>query len=133
MDPSRVERFFGEAASIADRFPDVKGSLRWKLILEVYALAVQDARASSSMHLFTPSGARALRRALINDRRQLVVIKQYVEMFLENGCMEAFRGGLIAVGSAEGSVLDLIAGATLVEATSICNSTSTVRVPEYWY
>ena len=82
-----------ESKSIEDRFPSLRGSRRWRYILENYRVADQ-----VTLQYFKDEAGtqKALCRHILNSRRHNSVVKTYCQQILAKGVINEARGQVIA-------------------------------------
>ena len=114
------EKFYKPLDSTEDRFPDVRGSLRFNLFLDIYAFkrgaTVKFGRLSSSGVL-----EPLRKRSRYNQRRQESVVKKYTKSILESGLLGHMRGKANLVETSVTDEYEILAGAALCEALFIAH------------
>lgn len=120
-----------------DRFPDIKGSRRWRLIQIIYGLRSLETRGLTTastanlkverhtLKLFKyedGTAMRILKRAPTNSRRQDSVVRKYAGRVLSEGAAMLCRGMPIAVATNNKDEFEMLAAATLTEAVYVAHS-----------
>ena len=113
-------KFFGPllpGQTVEDRFGEIKGSQRWRLIKQIYGLKPPDGGSQWAVLFFTEDGKlhRALFRSKNNARKQDTVVKRFCKGILESGVVMLCRGDPIAIATDHPERFELLAAATLVE------------------
>ena len=91
-----MDDLWGERESVEDRFGDINGALRWRVVMGTHIVGQQV--CETKLKLFSPLGKRLLHRhPSLNTRLQASAVLEYAGKFYLKGYMAAFCGPLIVV------------------------------------
>lgn len=140
LDDAEKQMFFGEYSHADARFGEIKGALRWKHILRVYAKS-PGARVFCLVKRYDANGGSSLRRVMqrdvkLNARRQDQVVKQYAKDLLATGALEAMRGQLCSVETTPtqfnkihaADYIDPVAERAMLGGASFCEATEMAAI-----